>query len=287
MCPYAGLHDEPSLAPCAESLCDLPLSDQPGVICIARTNESTRGWGDCVKSCANNTKLCLPLSLLAVHSGNVHSFLLAVQVKCLDVTEGLLWHLRDPQHRSIHCFHNNISSVRAHGHVHWISENLGPSKAGSGISIGLNTTLKGSGPACAMPQLELCWQFSSKCLSWIWRPAQVPSSQYFWWLYDPVEGWFRYTVLSSLGVLRGHTWRHTWDYPRIIGFGSGRYYHLFDKRGREKISMEKSSWGSPDSGRTRRNVKTAFHDTRGQLWVKYGHTKLRSFRLRIWFLCRT
>lgn len=43
MCPYADIHDGLNLAPCAEGLHDLPLGDQPGVICIARTNGSTQG----------------------------------------------------------------------------------------------------------------------------------------------------------------------------------------------------------------------------------------------------
>lgn len=42
MYPYAGLRDVPRLAACAEGLYDLTLGDQPGVICIARTNESTQ-----------------------------------------------------------------------------------------------------------------------------------------------------------------------------------------------------------------------------------------------------
>lgn len=61
----------------------------------------------------------------------------------------------------------------------------------------------------------------------------------------------------------GHTWKHTWYCPKITGFGSGSYHHLFDKRGDSLCP----SWGCPDSGRTRRNVKTAFHDTIAQLWV--------------------
>lgn len=94
----------------------------------------------------------------------------------------------------------------------------------------------------------------------------------------------RYVVLSFQVVPKVIQYGSTPDavcYAKTVGFWSGSYYSWFDER-------DESLWGHPDSGNTRRNVRTAFHDTqarRGQICGCVGITGLKSCRLHICYLC--
>lgn len=76
--------------------------------------------------------------------------------------------------------------------------------------------------------------------------------------------------------------------PKLLGFSLGATVVDLKRERNPFITAEKFPWGHPDSGNTRRNVRTVFHDTqarRGQIRGCSGITGLKSFRLHVWYCC--